>query len=726
MSVERPTFSESWYRVAELTPRLLGAVNVQRQHFRGVKWYILQAPSDSRFFRVSEAAYHFVALLDGRRTVSAVWRICMDRFGDAAPTQNEVIQLLCQLHGANLLQGNLAPDAAVLFKRHRQRVWREVRSAFGNLFFVRIPLWDPDRFLERWVAPVGKFFSVGGLVLWAAILTAGLWALGGHTEALSAQAAGVLDPENLPLLYAAIVIVKLFHELGHGLACKHFGKINGSGGEVHQMGVSFLFFTPLPYVDASSAWSLRNKWHRIVISASGMLAELAIAALAAILWAHTAEGGSVKAIAYNIMLIASVSSVAFNGNPFLRYDAYYILLDLLEIPNLDSRAKLYVGYLVKRYLWGMETTPDPSHTRGEKGWLVFYAIASTLCRVIILFAIALVLMDMFFSIGTLLAAILAVRWVLMPLGRFVRFLATGRDLGRHRERAVLTSALIGGLLLLVVGFVPMPDRCRAEGVVEPRDYAVVHIQTPGFVEQVLDSGTPTGPAGPALLSAFSPQLEAKRARLQAEYRRLRVNRQAAQTKEAAAVQIMDEKIAALEEQIERTRLELADLALRAPIDGIWVAPEVDRLPARHLDQGRRIGVVADLDNLRIRAVASQRVASRLIADARPQVEMRIPGRPEIKLNGQIEKIIPAGQERLPSAALGYGAGGATRIDLEDPSGRMAAEPFFEILVVPASPEAIITLRPGQTMALRFETSPRTLIGQGWRGLLQLFQRRLAG
>jgi putative peptide zinc metalloprotease protein len=346
--------------------------------------------------------------------------------------------------------------------------------------------------------------------------------------------------------------------------------------------------------------------------------------------------------------------------------------------------------------------------------------------VVILFAIALVLMDMFFSIGTLLAVILAVRWVLMPLGRFVRFLATSRELGRHRERAVLTSALIGGALLVTVGLVPMPDRCRAEGVVEPRDYAVVHIQTPGFVERVLDSGTRTGPTGPALLSAASPELEAQKTRLQAEYRRLRVSRQAAQTKEAAAVQIMDEKIAALGEQIERTHLELADLALRAPIDGIWVAPDADRLPARHLDQGRRIGVVADLDNLRIRAVASQRVASRLIADARPQVEMRIPGRPEIKLKGQIEKIIPAGQERLPSAALGYGAGGATRIDLEDPSGRRAVEPFFEILVTPASPEANVTLRPGQTMALRFETSPRTLLTQGWRGLLQLFQRRLQG
>ncbi len=725
MSADRSTFSESWYRVSELTPSLLPAVKVHRQHYRGVRWYVLQAPSDNRYFRLSDAAYHFMALLDGRRTINTVWRICMDQFGDDAPTQNEVIQLLTQLHASNLLQGNLAPNAEILLKRHRNRFWREARSAWGNLFFIRIPLWDPDGLLDRWSPLVGKLFSVQGLVAWVGILITGCWSLGGHAEALTSKAAGVLDPGNLPLLYMAIVIVKLFHEMGHGFACKHFGRQTGSGGEVHQMGVSFLFFTPLPYVDATSAWSLRDKWHRIVISASGMLVELAVAALAALLWVRTADGSTVNAIAYNIMLIASVSSLAFNGNPFLRYDAYYILLDLLEIPNLESRSKLYVTYLVKRYLWGMPKVLNPSHNKGERGWLVFYAMASTICRVIILFAIALVLMDMFFSIGTLLAGILSIRWVVLPLGRLTRYLATGRELGHHRKRAIGTSALAFSMAFVAVGLIRMPDRCRAEGVVEPCQYAVVHMQTAGFVEDVLASGTRTGPQGPELITASSPELETKAKRLQAEYRRLQIKRQAAQTQEAAAAQIVDEKMAALDEQIQRVQKELASLALRSPIEGTWVAPDADRLMALHLNQGERIGVVADLDNLRIRAVASQRVVARLVEDDQVQVEIKIPGRPEIEFAGHIDRIIPAGQERLPSAALGYAAGGSTRIDLEDPSGLRAAEPFFEILVVPSLGETL-TLRPGQTTALRFETSPRTLLAQGWRGLLQLFQGRLQG
>lgn len=722
MSIDRPTFSESWYRVSELTPRLLGTVSAQRQHFRGVRWYVLQDPANNQYFRLNDAAYHFVAMFDGRRTVSQVWRICTERFGDAAPTQGEVIQLLCQLHAANLLQGNLAPDAEALFKRHQKRVWREVKGAVGNLLFVRIPLWDPDRFLNRWVGVVGKMFSVTGAILWAGTLSVGLWSVGGHVHALAAKAAGVLDPENLPLLYTALVLVKLIHELGHAFACKHFGRAAGTGGEVHQMGVTFMVFTPLPFVDASSAWALRDKWHRIVVGAGGMLAELAIAAIAAILWVRTADGTTVHAIAYNVMFIASISSLAFNGNPFLRYDAYYILLDVLEIPNLESRSKLYVRYLVKRYLWGMDKAFDPSHTSGEKGWLIFYAVASTVCRVVIFAAIALFLMDMFFSIGVLLSAILVVRWVLLPVGSFIRYLVTGRELVRHRERALLTSALAVCFLFVTFGLVKMPDRCRVEGMVEPREYSVIHMKTAGFVRQALDSGARTGPEGPGLIDATSPELEAKRDRLLAEYRRLQVTRQSAQTKEAAAAQIMAEKISALEEQIERTEQELDALALKSPIPGVWVAPDVDRITAMYLDQGRRIGVVADLSDLRIRAIASQKVASRLIEDARPGVAIRVKGRPDIELFGRIETVVPAGQERLPSAALGYSAGGSTRIDLEDPTGRRAAEPFFEILVAPSIPESI-TLRPGQSMALRFETSPKPLLVQGWRSLLQLFQRR---
>jgi len=722
--VDRPTFIESWYRVSDLSPRLLGAVNVQRQHFRGVIWYVLQNPASNDYFRLSAPAYYFAAMLDGRRTVNEVWRTCMEQFGDAAPTQGEAVDVLSRLYAANLLQGDFAHDAEELFQRYQKRRWREVRGLLSNFLFIRVPLWDPDQFLDQWVGIFGKLFTTAGWFVWAAIVGAGLWAIGGHSQDLARQASGILNPENLPLLYVALVFVKLFHELAHGFSCKHFGKQSGTGGEVHQMGVMFLVFAPLPYVDATSAWALRDKRQRIIVGASGMLVELAIAALAAVLWAHTAEGTTVHAIAYNIMFVASVSTLIFNGNPLLRYDAYYILLDAIEIPNLDSRSRAYIGYLVKRYLWGVSKAPDPSHTRAERVWLAVYAIASVTCRVMVFGAIILFVGSRFFSIGLLVAAILVAVWLVKPLARLLRYLTSSPELNRVRTRAVVTTSAGFFALMMLFGFIKAPDRFRIEGAVEPFTYAEIHMKTDGFVQHVLESGSHTGPDGPPLIEAVSPALEARRDQLRAELRHLQIQRQHAHTTEGAAVQIMSEKVAALKEQITRNQQDLRALQLTSPISGTWVAPDSDRFPGRYLQQGQRIGIVADLDDLRIRAVAGQSVAARLIRETQPLVDIRIrvKGQPDLEVAGRIDTIIPAGQDRLPSAALGYAAGGATEIEAADPDGRLTAEPFFEILVIPNVPESIL-LRPGQIMVLRFEASPKPLLEQGVRTLLQLFQKR---
>jgi putative peptide zinc metalloprotease protein len=288
--------------------------------------------------------------------------------------------------------------------------------------------------------------------------------------------------------------------------------------------------------------------------------------------------------------------------------------------------------------------------------------------------------------------------------------------------ALLTSATAAVAVLVAVGLIRVPDRCRIEGVVEPKEYSVVHMQTAGFVRNVLDSGSKAGPDGPALIEASSPELETQRVRLRADLRQLQVNRQFAQTREAAQVQFMDEKLAALQEQIERIDQELEGLSLRSPVTGTWVAPDIDRITGRYLPRGQRIGVVANLDDLRIRAVAGQDVAGRLIKEAQSLVDIRVKDQPDIELAGRIETIIPAGQGRLPSAALGYAAGGSTQINVEDPSGRRTAEPFFEILVVPFLRETG-RVRPGQAMVLRFETLPKPLLTQGWRTILQLFQQR---
>jgi putative peptide zinc metalloprotease protein len=173
MSVDRPTFHEAWYRVSDLHPRLLSSVRVFRQQFRGQLWHVIENRANNQYARLSEDAYAFVGLLDGKRTVAEVWQICNEQYGDRAPTQGEVIQILGQLYGSNLLYVDLPPDSEALFKRYHKRLQRQVQSTLMNLLFVRFPLLDPDRILNAWVGVLGLAFTWVGLVLWLGLVGTG-------------------------------------------------------------------------------------------------------------------------------------------------------------------------------------------------------------------------------------------------------------------------------------------------------------------------------------------------------------------------------------------------------------------------------------------------------------------------------------------------------------------------------------------------------------------------
>ena len=725
MAVNRPTFHEAWYRVAKLRPRLLAGVRVQRQHFRGQPWYILENPTSDQYSRISEEAYRFVGLLNGQRIVSDAWRICNEKLGDRAPTQGEVIQLLGRLHASNLLYVELAPDSDALFRRYRKRITREVQNYLMNLLFARVPLLDPNGFLDRWVGLFGWVFSWLGLLLWLGLIGTGVYFMIGSTRELISQSTDVLNPDNLIFLYLTFVVIKVFHEFSHAFACKKFGRLNGSGGEVHKMGVMFLVLFPLPYVDASSAWAFRSKWHRAVVGMAGVMAELAVASAAAIVWANTSTG-TPHIIAYNVIFVASVSTVLFNGNPLLRFDAYYVLADVIEIPNLGQRARQYLGYLGKRYVWGLKRAWNPAFTGGERFWFVFYGITSSVYRIYISIRIILFLNSRLprplFILVPILAFSAIVGWLLVPVGRFLHYLATSEELSRKRFRAVASTGIIVAALVAGLGMLQVPDYCRVEGIVEPAQLSIMHPDADGFVIGFLPSQTQVSPNGPIVMEAINPVLEAERRSLAAQRQALEVRRQMAVLEEVAAAQILDEQIAAVCQKIARIHQQLTSLRLRASAPGVWVSPEIEYAGGRYVRRGEDIGVVADLNDLMVRATAGQTTAAVIIEQARKGVEIRAHGRPERTIAGTIEKIFPAGQEQLPSQSLGYTVGGSMPVDVRDPRGTTAAEKFFEIRIRPHLDPSDRWLT-GQRVVVRVPLRSKTLAAQAYHYGRQLFQRR---
>src|SRR5436190_1404208 len=380
----RPTFSESWYRVKNLKAKLRASAQISRQYYRGERWYVVRDPAGNQYHRLSDPAYRFVGLLNGQRTVGEAWDLAGGQLADDAPTQPEVIQILSHLYSANLIDADVTPDAAVLLRRHKKLSQRKMQGRLMNVLFPRIPLWDPDRFLKTWMPVVRVGFSKLGALIWLIVIGFAIFQLLPEGEAIKTAARNAIAPHNWMWLWAVFVLIKLLHELGHAFACRRFG------GECHELGIMFLVFIPTPYVDASSAWAFPSRWHRMFVGAAGMIVELFVASLLCFFWVTVGDKTSLPAVlAYNAMLIASVSTLVFNANPLLRYDGYYILSDFLEIPNLRQKSTEYALGLIKRHIFRIKAQ-QPLPPIGQRGWLLLYAIASSIYRVFVGFVIILV------------------------------------------------------------------------------------------------------------------------------------------------------------------------------------------------------------------------------------------------------------------------------------------------------------------------------------------------
>jgi putative peptide zinc metalloprotease protein len=712
---DQKTFSENWHRIADQRIALRPHVHARRQMFRGEKWYVLEDPFNNQFFRLRPAAYEFVARLRPEKTVSEVWQQCVESNPDEAPGQEDVVQLLAQLYHANLLHYSLPPDSAALFERYKKRRQRETRSKLLSIMFARFPLIDPDRFLKATLPFVGKLISPFGAILWLAVVGWAVKIAVERFDELSAQSQSILAPSNLLLLYAGLAILKTLHEFGHAYFCRKFG------GEVHIMGLMLLVFTPLPYVDATSAWQLRSRWQRILIGGAGMIVELFVAALAMFVWASTGPG-VIHSLAYNMIFVASVSTLIFNINPLLRYDGYYMLSDLLDIPNLHKRCTDQLKHLVERYTFGRKKSESPARSNGEATFFALFGLASGVYRIIVFGGIILFVADQFLIIGMVIAAVSLIAWVCVPVGKFVNYLASSPRLDRIRARAVVVTL---GALAVVLGFlqfIPFPNSFRAPGVLEAQEHSVVVADTPGRLVAIETPSGATVQRGQPLLRLVNEELDLELESTRAQLSQAQSVLLHALTTEIANVAPMQSRIESIEKRLQVLQAMRDALVVRARQDGVWISPESPNLVGATIPRGTQLGHVINPTGFRFVAIVSQDEASHLFSNTVRASQVRLHGEAGEALGVTRQTIIPAEQQYLPSAALGWRGGGEIALDPTDNRGLKTAEPFFQV-VASIEPDAPARLLHGRSGKIRFSLPPEPLLKQWTRKLQQLLQRR---
>jgi len=689
-------FSQSWYRVADLKPRLRSHVRFTRHTYRGRDWYVLQDASTGRFHRFSPEAYLIIGLLDGKHTLGDIWKTACEKLDDDMPTQDEVVDLLSYLHQSDILQSDTLPDIADLHRRGRKEKMSRWMAWLRSPAYMNFPLLDPDKFLEKTLFAVRPFFGRIGFLLWLAFILFALIQTGIHWRELTTNLADrVLSVQNLFLLGLIYPVTRVLHEFGHAYAVKRWG------GEVHEMGVMLVAFVPLPYMDASASSAFESKQRRMAVGAAGIMVDLFLAACGMMVWMN-AQPGMARAVAYNLMLIGGVSTLLLNGNPLLRFDAYYVLADFLEIPNLAERSNKYIGYLMQRYLFGIREARSPVQGEGEKPWMFVYAIAAFCYRIVISVTIVLFIAGRFFFIGVILALWTAAAILVFPLVKMVRYVQ--RNLRRSLGRIMAVAAGFAGALAVGLFLVPFPSFTVVEGVVWAPEEARVYAATDGFVVQFLTAPGSHVTRGMPLFLCEVPELRAEVKVLQAGVREQEARYRRSLVTSIAESQVIRENLTAAQAKLVRAEERFGEMVVRSPAEGIFLIPRAEDFPGSFVHKGMPVGYVVDFSRTVVRVVVNQADVDQIRHKTR-RVEGRFASHRDVAYAARMEREVPEASRELPGMALSIEGGGGVALD---PRGADKPQSFEKLFHFDVILDRAVARGIGERVYVRFEHPPEPL------------------
>ncbi len=709
-----PENESLWLRVAGLKLRLMAHAKIHRHEYRGQPWYVLHDRVSARYYRFSEAAYAFIKQLDGSRSVEEIWQALKDAAPEEAPAQSEIVQLLAQLHDAELLLGDMPVDGAELYARRQKQQQLKSRQRWLRPLSMRFPLADPDSLLTKLLPLIRPLFSKAVLFAWLVfVAVAALFAASHIPELMAHWSSRAMDPQNILLMFLVYPFIKALHELGHAAATKVWG------GEVHEVGIMLLVLMPVPFVDASSATAFSDKWRRVIVGASGIMVEMFLAAAGLMIWLNVGPG-LLRDIAFNIMFVGSVSTLLFNGNPLLRFDAYYVMMDAIEIPNLGQRSSRYLSYLVKRYVFYISNETSPVTAQGERAWFVVYGIAAFIYRLFISFAIALFVAGKFFVIGVVLAIWALFGQLVLPLAKSLGFLAVGSALEGRRFRALTITTLTSLMLAGFVFLVPTPSWTQAEGILKLPEQSMVRADTDGFIVQLLAQDGQVVHTGDPLFKLDDPLLPSRLSVLEWNLEELNIRQTNEFMRDRTEVGILQDEIVRVEAEIAEVKQQMAQQVVLSQVDGVFVASRSKDLPGRFVKKGELLGHVADLSSVVARVVIPQKTVDQVRSDTE-SIEVRSTHQPGESIIGAIQREVPLISDQLPSRALGTQAGGAIAVDARDSSGVQALEQIYQldIALPPQQHGGYI----GSKVYVRFNHRAEPLARQWLRSLRQLFLAR---
>ena len=576
------------------------------------------------YFRFTPSQWALAQLFDGNRSYEEIAELWSAETGAAADPEEargfgEQMDA-CGISYQSYQEKNLAMRDKLLAQRERR-----AKSKI-NLAHISFSAWDPDRYFDWLNGVAGRFIyskwavlSAVMLFVFEAVVVVDNWRFMGPDTAMFFNFAQKSFAE-FARFWVLLLIVGFLHETAHGLTCKHFG------GQVHSMGLMFLYLVPCFFVDVTESWVSAAKLQRLATIIAGIWVELVLCAIAMIFWLNSAEGGLVHTVAYEVILLTGIAAVVVNLNPLLKLDGYYFLTEVIEIPELKERSTAFVSAWFQARVLGLPVE-IPIVPRRRVGLFVCYALASGAYSYLMLFFVV----RLAYSLGTRWSAefavipaaaigILMFRSRLRSLRRVLKESWQRTIKPRLRWRPVYALAGLGLLALL---FVPLwRDRLDGYFVIEPAETHTVCAAVPGRVEAVLVQEGQQVHSGQPLLEMTSFQAASMRSSALAQTRSARFRTFDAQLQgrsigSAAGDQLEAQRMTVLAHEAQST------LEVTAPADGTVLTEDPAQLADEDVGYGQPLLQMAEGSRI-ARVYIPASALGRIAPDS--EVSLALPGR----------------------------------------------------------------------------------------------------
>jgi len=517
---------------------------------------------------------------------------------------------------------------------------------------VRIPLFDPDKLIERATNIFGSLVSPFGMIVWLVVVIAGFFQLLMHWDEFFVNRVNSFSAIDVVWIVLTSLVLKLIHELAHGVVCKKYG------GRVKSCGILILLLIPMPFVDVTSSWRFPSKWQRILTAAAGMLSEVFIAAIACMVWVSSGPG-PLQYHAGNVIVTATLLTLLFNVNPLMRFDGYYILSDLLEIPNLSTHGREWLKGTSKRLFFG--SAPSPVKETGFRSFVVkAYGVLAMLWFFSIAIGLSIGASSMMEGFGLMVAMIGLVMWVGIPLWKLTKYVVRGTETDKpNRLWFATASAITAACLIGFFVFCPAPSVVSAPIVVDYDPLSVVRAKASGFAEtiHVVDGQQVT--KGDVLVTLENPELELELKSLLIDIRISKIRSQALLTRERLGEVLLEQdSLESMQKRRRELEEQIANLNVVAAESGIVLARELHTEKGKYFSPGDEILSIGNRDEIHAIALTRQEDIEWVEQNPDVHIELRIWGRSENEtLAGNIKHINPRARDDLPHEAFAATAGG---------------------------------------------------------------------